>query len=107
MLFLKNNLDLNLSYLSAITTSKNTLQVRLPVGFAGGFLRRQRASTHNNHYKKIKEHMPSGTDLLAAGDQRRAHTYPDFMTIKEQKTPWSYGDSNPGPPACKAGALAN
>src|SRR5690625_2348358 len=24
-----------------------------------------------------------------------------------QKNAWSYGDSNPGPPACKAGALAS
>ena len=97
MLFLKNNLDLNLSYLSAITTSKNTLQVRLFVGFAGCFLRRQRSSTYNDHYKKIKEHMPSGTDLLAAGNQRRAHTYPDFMTIKEQKLRGATGTRTPDP----------
>ena len=92
--------------------------MRLSAGFAGGFLRRQRASTYNNHYKKIKEHvqdtylfvvggasaaiaprapinqvlptrikehMPSGTDLLAAGGQRRAHSCPTQHYLKKNK----------------------
>ncbi len=29
------------------------------------------------------------------------------LTPQNQNVWWSYGDSNPGPPACKAGALAN
>ena len=29
------------------------------------------------------------------------------ITVLTALNLWSYGDSNPGPPACKAGALAN
>ena len=54
----------------------------------------------------FKEHMPSGTDLLAA-EGGREHIRAGHYRKKEQQRLWSYGDSNPGPPACKAGALAN
>ncbi|MDZ7658553.1 hypothetical protein [Fodinibius sp.] len=46
--------------------SKNTLQVWLLVGFAGCFTQRQRSSTHNRHYKNIKE-LVQATYLFVVG----------------------------------------
>ena len=59
------------SNLSAITTSKNTVQVGLfavPIG--SPFIKGDRWPT-NNFLQQIKELMPSGTDLLAAEGDRK------------------------------------
>ena len=36
-------------------------------------------------------------------EKQKNHLLGDLQNLKW----WSVGDSNPGPPACKAGALAN
>src|SRR6056297_1431222 len=66
----------------------------------------------------VKEHSLPGTARRESEDcrgvdpqirpirQLAATVHPSVHDLKKNY-PWSYGDSNPGPPACKAGALAN
>ena len=42
-----------------------------------------------------------------AGAQHTLRIYIVTTSLCQRTLQWSYGDSNPGPPACKAGALAS
>ena len=59
---------------------------------------------HETFMSKLKQH-DNNSNKNRGGQAKTVATFATALLLTEEW--WSNGDSNPGPPACKAGTLAN